>query len=66
MATFAHCGYAFCMQNACGAFPIRVGDEWVATIAVSGYMEGLDHEVILRALEQVLEAEVPRWDASVT
>lgn len=50
---------------ACGAFPIRVGDDWVATIAVSGYMEGLDHEVILRALEQVLGVEVPRWDASV-
>jgi uncharacterized protein (UPF0303 family) len=50
---------------ACGAFPIRVGDEWVATIAVSGYMEGLDHEVILRALERVLGVEVPRWDAPV-
>lgn len=50
---------------ACGAFPIRVGDEWVATIAVSGYMKGLDHEVILRALEQVLGAKVPRWDAPV-
>ena len=50
---------------ACGAFPIRVGDEWVATIAVSGYMEGLDHEIILRALEQVLDVTVPRWDAAV-
>ena len=50
---------------ACGAFPIRVGDEWVATIAVSGYMEGLDHEIILRALEQVLGVKVPRWGAAV-
>ncbi len=50
---------------ACGAFPIRVGDEWVATIAVSGYMEGLDHEVILRALEQAMNVTVPRWDAPV-
>ena len=50
---------------ACGAFPIRVGDEWIATIAVSGYMEGLDHEVTLRALERVLGAQVPRWDAPV-
>ena len=50
---------------ACGAFPIRVGDEWVATIAVSGYMEGLDHEIILRALEQELGVTVPRWDAAV-
>ena len=50
---------------ACGAFPIRVGGEWVATIAVSGYKEGLDHEIIIRALEQDLGATVPRWDASV-
>ncbi|MEE0028153.1 MAG: heme-binding protein [Atopobiaceae bacterium] len=50
---------------ACGAFPIRVGDEWVATIAVSGYMEGLDHEIILRALEQVLNTTAPRWSAPV-
>lgn len=50
---------------ACGAFPIRVGDEWVATIGVSGLMEGLDHEVILRALEQVLGVTAPRWDAPV-
>jgi len=50
---------------ACGAFPIRVGDEWVATIAVSGYMEGLDHEIIVRALEQALGVSAPRWDASV-
>lgn len=50
---------------ACGAFPIRVGEEWVATIAVSGYMEGLDHEIIVRALEQALGTTVPRWDAPV-
>jgi len=50
---------------ACGAFPIRVGDDWVATIAVSGYMDGLDHEIILRALEQALGVFVPRWDAPV-
>ena len=50
---------------ACGAFPIRVGDEWVATIAVSGYMEGLDHEILLRALERDLGVEAPRWDAPV-
>lgn len=51
---------------ACGAFPIRVGDEWVATVAVSGYMEGLDHEVILRALERVLNVKAPRWEGPVT
>lgn len=50
---------------ACGAFPIRVGDDWVATMAVSGYMEGLDHEIILRALEKALEVKVPRWNAPV-
>lgn len=50
---------------ACGAFPIRVGDEWVATIAVSGLDAGLDHEVILRALEAALGLSVPRWTAPV-
>lgn len=49
----------------CGAFPVRVGDEWVATIAVSGLHEGLDHEVIVRALEQVLEKTVPRFAVTV-
>lgn len=51
---------------ACGAFPIRVGDEWVATIAVSGLHDGLDHEVILRALEQALGVSAPRWNAPVS
>lgn len=50
---------------ACGAFPIRVEEEWVATLAVSGLMEGLDHEVILRALERVLGTTVARWEAPV-
>lgn len=50
---------------ACGAFPIRVGDDWVATIAVSGLHDGLDHEVILRALERALGVVVPRWDVPV-
>ena len=50
---------------ACGAFPIRVGDEWVATLAVSGLSNGEDHEIILRALEKVLGVEAPRWDAPV-
>lgn len=49
----------------CGAFPIRVGDEWVATIAVSGLHEGLDHEVILQALEQVLGIMAPRFAVAV-
>ena len=50
---------------ACGAFPIRVGDTWVATIAVSGLWDGEDHEVILRALERVLDVSVPRWTCGV-
>jgi uncharacterized protein (UPF0303 family) len=49
----------------CGAFPIRVGNEWVATIAVSGLHEGLDHEVIVRALEQVLGTTVARFAVTV-
>lgn len=48
-----------------GAFPIRVGDEWVATLAVSGLHDGLDHEVVLRALEKALGVTVPRWSAPV-
>ena len=35
-----------------GAFPIRVGDEWVATVSVSGLHEGKDHELVVRALEE--------------
>ena len=50
---------------ACGAFPVRVGDEWVATLAVSGLSDGLDHEVIVRALEKVLDVSVPRWESAV-
>ena len=50
---------------ACGAFPLRVGEQWVATIAVSGLDAGLDHEVIIRSLEQALGVSVPHWDAPV-
>lgn len=42
-----------------GAFPIRVGDEWVATVVVSGLHEGRDHELVVRALERVLDAQAP-------
>jgi uncharacterized protein (UPF0303 family) len=42
-----------------------VGDDWAATVAVSGLHDGLDHEVILRALERTLKVEVPRWDVTV-
>lgn len=49
----------------CGAFPVRVGDEWVATIAVSGLHDGLDHEVVVRALEQTLRKKVPRFAVTV-
>ena len=48
-----------------GAFPIRVGDEWVATLAVSGLHNGLDHEVVLRSLEKALGVTVPRWSVPV-
>ena len=39
-----------------GAFPIRAGDDgaWVATLAVSGLHEGLDHELCVRALSAAL------------
>ena len=48
-----------------GTFPIQVGNERVATIAVSGLREGLNHEVIVRALEQVLGTTVPRFAVTV-
>lgn len=44
-----------------GAFPICVGDKQVATICVSGLHEGLDHELIVRGLSQVLGASVPAY-----
>ena len=44
-----------------GAFPIRVGDDWVATLSVSGLHEGLDHELIVRALQNVLGVGVPAY-----
>ena len=44
---------------AAGAFPIRVGDEWVATIVVSGLHHGQDHEICVRALSHELSVEVP-------
>lgn len=50
---------------ACGAFPIRVGEEWVATLCVSGLSDSLDHEIIVRALGQVLGTKVTRWEVPV-
>ena len=44
-----------------GAFPIRVGDEQVATVCVSGLHEGLDHELLVRGLSQVLHVDVPAY-----
>lgn len=45
---------------AAGAFPIRdASGERVATIAVSGLHEGLDHDVVTRALGNVLGVDVP-------
>ncbi len=46
-----------------GAFPLCVGDERMATLCVSGLHDGRDHELTIRALEQVLGVQVPafRW-----
>lgn len=44
-----------------GAFPIRVGEEQVATLAVSGLHEGKDHELVVRALERVLGKKAPAF-----
>lgn len=42
-----------------GAFPIRVGDKWVATLCVSGLHDGRDHELAIRALEAELGVSAP-------
>lgn len=42
-----------------GAFPIRVNDIHTATIAVSGLHNGKDHEIIIRALEEYLDIDLP-------
>ena len=44
-----------------GAFPIRVGDDWVATLCVSGLHEGLDHELLVRGLSRVLGVSVSAY-----
>lgn len=44
-----------------GAFPIRVNGEWVATLTVSGLHEGEDHELCVRALEEVLGVRAPAF-----
>lgn len=44
-----------------GAFPIRVGNDWTATLMVSGLHEGQDHELIVRALGTILDVSVPEF-----
>lgn len=51
--------------GAAGAFPIRVGDEWVATLAVSGLHDGMDQHIIIRALSEELGVEAPQFDLAV-
>ena len=48
-----------------GAFPIRAGGEWVATIAVSGLHEGKDHELAVRALSEALKRSVPPFPGAL-
>ncbi len=42
-----------------GAFPIFVKGVHTATIAVSGLHQGKDHEIIVRALEEYLDIDLP-------
>lgn len=42
-----------------GAFPILVNGVHTATIAVSGLHNGKDHEIIVRALEEYLDIDLP-------
>lgn len=48
-----------------GAFPVRAGDVIVAAAGVSGLHQGLDHEAIVRALEQVLGKSVRRFPVAL-
>jgi uncharacterized protein (UPF0303 family) len=48
-----------------GAFPIRAGDEWVATLAVSGLAVGRDHELVVSVLEETLGKQAPRFACRV-
>lgn len=48
-----------------GAFPVRAGDVIVAAVGVSGLHQGLDHEAIVRALEQVLGKSVRRFPVAL-
>ena len=47
--------------NSAGAFPIYVNHQHVATVMVSGLHEGLDHELIIRSLSEVLDKDVPEF-----
>ena len=53
----------FSYQNGClavgGSFPIRVNNETVGYVSVSGLHEGKDYEIIVRALSEVLNKEIP-------
>jgi len=48
-----------------GAFPIYADGELTAVIGVSGLHQGLDHEAIVRALEQVLGKSVRRFPVAL-
>lgn len=41
-----------------GAFPLYTGEKHVATLAISGLHEGLDHELIVKALCRYLNKDV--------
>ena len=45
-----------------GAFPVFVNGDHAATIAVSGLHEGKDHEIIVRALEEYLDIDLPEYN----
>ena len=44
-----------------GAFPIYVENKHIATLAVSGLHDGLDHELIIKSLCQYLNREVCKF-----
>lgn len=48
-----------------GAFPIRVGDEWIATLCVSGLHDGKDHQLSIHALEAEMGVSAPTLGVTI-
>lgn len=48
-----------------GAFPIRINNEWIATVLISGLHEGKDHELLVHAISKHLNKVVPDFNKAL-